>query len=243
MCDRDQKQRYKLIPCWLLLAVLLLAFTTHLASAADKEQTAAKEMPKAANATRLPGRIITLDGKTYEKATLERVDPDGLLVMFAPVEGGLGNAKLKFRNLPAELRERCGYDPDRALEYEIDRARGEAIWIAEYALWTEQRWAAQAEEATKERQLRLEAGLRLAAEAEQARVDAARRAEESASYPYYQSGWSWPGNYYSYSTGRNPRSASHHSHVSLRMHAGDSSCCAVSPTVSQTIGPMRPFGK
>ena len=37
--------------------------------------------------------------------TLEKVDPDGLLVLFAPVQGGSGSAKLKFRNLPLELRE------------------------------------------------------------------------------------------------------------------------------------------
>jgi hypothetical protein len=236
MRDRDQKQRFKLIPCSLLLAAFSLAFATRPALAADKEQPAAKEQPLSANATPpgFPNRITTLDGKTYEKATLQRVDPDGLLVVFAPVERGLGNAKLKFRNLPAELRERCGYDPVRASDYETARARGEAMWIAENAAWTEQRRAAQAEEAIRERQLRAEAGVRLAAEAEQARVDAARKVEEPA---YYQSVWWWPGT--DNPTARHPRGASHHNHMPQRMHAAVSTTSPVSPT----IGPMRPLGK
>src|SRR5205823_13820030 len=124
-----------------LIAAFSLAFITRDALAADEGQPAAKEPPVSVNATPpgLPDRITTLDGKSYEKATLERVDPDGLLVMFAPVEGGSGSAKLKFRNLPTELRERFGYDSARAADYETARARGEAIWRAENAVWTEQR--------------------------------------------------------------------------------------------------------
>jgi len=202
--------------------------------AADNKQEPpdAKAQPGSANATLpgFPGRITTLDGKTYEKATLERVDPDGLLVAFAPVERGLGSAKLKFRNLPAELRERCGYDPDRALDYETARARGEEIWIAENAAWTEQRRAAQAEEAIRERQLRDEAGLRIAAEAEQARNNAARKADESA---YYQAAWWWTGSYCP--TARHSRTAQ----MPQRVHALD----CTTPPVSTFIGPMRPFGK
>ena len=236
MCDRDQKPQFKLILLWLLLATCSLAFTTRLAWAADKEQPAAKEQPVSANATPpgFPNRITTLDGKTYEKATLERVDPDGLLVVFAPVEHGLGSAKLKFRNLPAELRERYGYDPAQALVYETARARGEAMWRAEHAVWTEQRRAAQAKAATWERQLRGQVDLRRAAEAEQARVDAARKVEEPA---YYQPGWWWPGTYNP--TACFPRPASLHNHMPRRMHEADST---ISP-VSAIIGPMRPLGK
>src|SRR6266436_7911647 len=126
MCDRDQKSQFNSIPFWLLIGAFSLAFTTRHVLAAEGGQPAAKEPAVSVNAAPpgFPDRITTLDGKTYQKATLERVDPDGLLVAFAPVEGGSGTAKLKFRNLPAELRERFGYDPGRASEYETARARG-----------------------------------------------------------------------------------------------------------------------
>ena len=233
MCDRDQKPQFNSMRFWLLIAAFSLAFTTRHAVAADAGQPAAKEPSVSVNATspEFPARITTIDGKTYEKATLERVDPDGLLVVFAPVEGGSGSAKLKFRNLPAELRERYGYDPARASDYETARARGEAMWRAENAVWTEQRRAAQAEEATWERQLRGQAELRLAAEAEQA----ARNVEEPA---YYHPGWLWPGTYYNQAP-HHPRPASHHNHMPQRMPAASSTSSPVSPF----IGPMRPLGK
>jgi hypothetical protein len=233
MCDRAQKPPFNSIHFWLLLAAFSLAFTTRHALAADEGQPAAKQRSVSVNSTP-PGfldRITTLDGKTYEKAILERVDPDGLLVSFAPVEGGSGSAKLKFRNLPAELRERYGYDPARALDYETARARGEAMWNAENAIWTEQRRAALAERATWERELR--AQLRLAAEAEQARVEEARIVEEPAYY--YPAGWLWPGP----CNAAVRRPASHHNHMPQQIAPA---ACSRSP-VSPTMGPMRPSGK
>src|SRR4030095_15992333 len=115
------------------------------------------------------------------------------------------------RNLPAELRERYGYDPALALDYETARARGEAMWNAENAIWTEQRRAALAERATWERELR--AQLRLAAEAEQARVEEARKVEEPAYYYYGAGVWPGPCN----PTLRHSRPASHHNHMPQRI--------------------------
>jgi len=203
--------------------------------AADEAQPAVKQRSGPVNST-APGflnRITTLDGKTYEKTTLERVDPDGLLVAFAPVEGGSGTAKLKFRNLPTELQERYGYDPGRALDYETARARGEAMWHAENAIWMEQRQAALAERATWERELRAQS--RFAAEAEQARVEEARQVEEPAYY-YYSAGL-WPGAFNP--AVRHSRPASPHGHVPQRI-------CPVPGTPSPmgpTMAPMRPSGK
>jgi hypothetical protein len=236
MCDRDLKPQFNSIHLWLLIAAFSLAFTTRHALAVDEGRPAAKQRSVSVNATPpgFPDRITTLEGKTYEKATLERVDPDGLLVAFAPVEGGSGSAKLKFRNLPAELRERYGYDPARSLDYEAAQARGEAMWNAENAIWTEQRRTAQAEQATWERQLREK--LRLAAEAEQARVEAAREVEEPAYYYYYPAAL-WPGN--CNRAPRHTRQASHHNHTHPRMPAVGGS----SGSISRTIGPMRPSGK
>jgi hypothetical protein len=167
-----------------LLGALALACTARQALAAN--ETTATQRPDAAP---LRDRITTLDGKSYEKVVLDRVEPDGLLVLFAPAEGGSGAAKLKFRNLPTELRERYEYDAARAEDYEGARARGEAVWHAENADWAEQRRAAQAEQAARERQMRTEADARRA-EAEQARAEAVRDAQNQpvSYYPWWSPG-------------------------------------------------------
>src|SRR5262245_28567037 len=119
----------------LLIAVFVTAFTMRDALAVDRTP---REQLENITPLRLPDRIITLDGKTYEKVILDKVEADGLLVLFSPVEGGSGTAKLKFRNLPVELQERYGYDADRAANYEAAQARGEAAWRAEHAVRMEQ---------------------------------------------------------------------------------------------------------
>src|SRR5262245_35692468 len=217
MCNRDQRSEFDCIPFWLLIAAFSLALTARHVSAADQTQSASEQLVSV-NATppEFPARITTLDGKTYEKVILEKVDPDGLLVLFTPVEGGSGTAKLKFRNLPPELRERYAYDPARASDYEVAQARGEAMWRAESAVWAEQRRAAQAEQAAWERQMRAEAELRHAAEEERARVEAAHNVQQEPAY-YYPGWWgsgiynSFPHHYWT--EGRSP----HGNHMSRRM--------------------------
>jgi hypothetical protein len=166
----------------LLIAAFVPAFTMRDALAADRTPGEPLE-----NVTpfRLPDRITTLDGKTYEKVILDKVEADGLLVLFSPVEGGSGTAKLKFRNLPVELQKRYGYDADRAADYEVAQARGEAAWRAEHAVRMQQMEAVRAERTAWERQMRAER-----AEAEQARAEAARYAQDQpvGYYPGWLSG-------------------------------------------------------
>src|SRR5437899_1171237 len=82
-----------------------------------------------------------------------------------------------------------------------------------------------AEEAAWERQLRGQAELRLAAEAEQVRIEAARNVQEPAGY---YPGWWWLGNYNS--TPHHHGQAPHHNH----MHQG-------MPAVGITSSPISPF--
>lgn len=235
MYVRDQKPKFNSLP-WLLIAALSLALTARQALAADEQRPAEPSVSVNAASPGLPDRITTLDGKTYDKVSLQKVDPDGLLVLFAPVEGGSGSAKLKFRNLPAELRERFGYDVARASDYETAQARGEASWLAQSAAWTEQRQAALAEQAIWERQMRAQAEARLAAEAEQARIEAVYNGQEQG---YYPSGWWWPGAYNS--LGHHHGQASHHNqnHTHQQMPAVGITRSSISPH----IGPMRPLGR
>jgi len=156
-------------------------------------------------------------------------------VLFSPVEGGSGTAKLKFRNLPVELRQRYGYDADRAAAYEAAQARGEAVWRAEHAVRMEQREAARAEQAALDRQMRAEAELRRAA-AEQARADAeaARDTQDQPGgyyYPLWSSGWYDSG---SRKGGRRFRNQALHSKPASGMSSSPS---------SPVFAPMRPSGK
>jgi hypothetical protein len=229
MSDSLHKSPFNSLPFWLLIAASSFTFSFGRALAADEAPPA--ESVKAAS-SKLPERITTQDGKTYDKVTLEKVVPDGLLVSFAPAEGGSGTAKLKFRNLPPELRERFGYDPTRASDYETAQARGEANWLAQSAAWTEQRQAALAAQATSEREMRAQTEARLAAEAQQARIDAAYNAQQSAPY-YYYPGYFWPDTFNSFQ---------HHRGQGFRHNQNQPVGVAPSP-VSPFMSPMRPRGK
>jgi hypothetical protein len=141
-------------------------------------------------------------------------------------------AKLLFRNLPPELRERFGYDPARASDYEAARARGEAIWSAENAAWTEQKRAAQSEAAAWERKMRHEAWLR-----EQARLDAPPPPRQPE---YYQPQSWWLGGFGAYNSAAcYPVRSFSHGHNSQRTPVSG----IIPSPISPTIGPMRPLGR
>ena len=78
-----------------------------------------------------PGEITTLDGKTYKNVTVQGIDPDGLTIGYPLAGGGSGAAKLKFKNLPDNLRRQYNYDPDRAAAYEARQMQGMAAWRAQ----------------------------------------------------------------------------------------------------------------
>jgi hypothetical protein len=62
--------------------------------------------------------ITTMDGKTYDHITAQRVDPDGLYIEYSPAGKGIGCAKLKFSRLSPDLQKQYGYDADAARKYE-----------------------------------------------------------------------------------------------------------------------------
>jgi len=233
MNARLPKLPFNGLPYWLLIAACVFTFSISRARAGDQGQPRTADSLKATG-PKLPDQITTLDGKTYDKVLLEKVEPDGLSISFTPSQGGSGSAKLKFRNLPPELRERFGYDAARAADYETARAQGEATWLAQSAIRGEQRWAVLAEQAARERQLRAEAEA-AEAEAERARAETANNWQEPTSY---YSGWGWP-----YTYGRIPhfRGGSHpnqnHTH-----HQITAPGITASPT-SPFMGPMRPTGR
>jgi len=61
--------------------------------------------------------ITTLTGKTYRQCEIVKVYPDG--VSFTHADGA---AKVLFTDLSQEWRERLGYDPAKAVAYELEQA-------------------------------------------------------------------------------------------------------------------------
>jgi len=72
----------------------------------------------------LPTEITTVLGKKYEGVKVLGVDPDGLRIMHSG-----GAAKISFPDLPKNLQERFGFDPEMARQFAEQRAMGEAARI------------------------------------------------------------------------------------------------------------------
>ncbi|HTL59208.1 MAG TPA: tetratricopeptide repeat protein [Candidatus Limnocylindrales bacterium] len=53
--------------------------------------------------------MTTRSGEACLNVKVQKVESDGVMVSFQPEKGGVGFAKLKTNNLPAELQELCGY--------------------------------------------------------------------------------------------------------------------------------------
>lgn len=68
--------------------------------------------PPAENLNTEIGDLTTLKGKTYKNCKIKRLDPDGLYVSHS---GGIG--KIYFSELPKEISEKFGYDPDFANDF------------------------------------------------------------------------------------------------------------------------------
>jgi hypothetical protein len=61
----------------------------------------------------------TVTGREYKNATVSRVEPDGIVLT-----NNAGISKLYFTELPKEVQERFGYDPQRAADYSAQQSAG-----------------------------------------------------------------------------------------------------------------------
>ena len=68
--------------------------------------------------------ITTRNGLTYTNAVIQRADPDGVVIEYAPQPGSVGIAKLKFANLSDELQKRYNYNATDAVIFEQNQAAG-----------------------------------------------------------------------------------------------------------------------
>ena len=53
----------------------------------------------------------------YTSVQVLKVEPDGLLIQFAPSGGGVAMEKVKFENLPEEIQQKYNYDPQKVIAY------------------------------------------------------------------------------------------------------------------------------
>jgi chromosome segregation ATPase len=61
----------------------------------------------------------TLAGKEYKNATVSRVEPDGIVLT-----SKAGISKVYFTELPKDVQERFGYDPQKAGDYSAQQSAG-----------------------------------------------------------------------------------------------------------------------
>jgi hypothetical protein len=61
----------------------------------------------------------TLTGKEYKDVTVSRVEPDGIVLT-----GKAGISKVYFTELPKDVQERFGYDPQQAGDYSAQQSAG-----------------------------------------------------------------------------------------------------------------------
>lgn len=61
--------------------------------------------------------IITLSGTTYNNCKVIKVEPDGITIKYAPHGVGISEIKLAFNDLPADLQQMYGYDPQISTAY------------------------------------------------------------------------------------------------------------------------------
>ncbi|MDB6032075.1 MAG: hypothetical protein JWM16_2413 [Verrucomicrobiales bacterium] len=230
MCNQKSIRTRSMPACLGLAAAIALGCGIQPGHAADGQpQLTAVASTEAQTPPRHFAKITTLDGKTYQEVTVQKIQPDGLLVEFSLAGGGFGTAKLKFRNLPEGVREPYRYDALQAAAFEASQAEGEKAWNARNEAWAERRQAAMDAQMVREERLRDQ----VRAEEAARQTAAEARAEEQrqtppAPYPYgYGYGLGW-------GTGWNTP----HHHVPHLVVPP-----TPTPPVSPFMGPMRPLGK
>ena len=78
------------------------------------------------------GEIITRKGVAYKGVVVQKIAPDGLVIAYSQTNGGLGIAKLKFKDLPDDLQQQFGYNSTNAAAFETEQKQAEGQWRAKW---------------------------------------------------------------------------------------------------------------
>jgi len=171
--------RPKMLACAMGLIVAVIHFgygQTNSTNAGSTSLAVTNHNPLTPN----PTAITDLDGTTYKSIRILKVEPDGLMIEYAPPAGGIGLKKLWFVNLSTELQLKYGYDAQKAAEYKAAQATGEARLRKEMQVQQEQAWAAERARAEDNLKGRLEIDRQAEAARIQAEKERAARIKEEA---------------------------------------------------------------
>ncbi|HEY5911551.1 MAG TPA: tetratricopeptide repeat protein [Verrucomicrobiae bacterium] len=82
--------------------------------AADQGSQTARQNLMLTSAAR-SGKSLRVEskGRVYPAVTVVKVEPEAITVAFEPEPGGLGLARIRFSDLPADLQQRFGHQPSR----------------------------------------------------------------------------------------------------------------------------------
>jgi hypothetical protein len=158
-----------------IIALLIVALTGICETNSPVSQT---------NGVSLGTEVVTTDGVVYKFVTIEKVEPDGLLISHRPMGGGIAMIKVRFETLSEALQSKYRYDPEKSAAYQAEMKMGQQRWMSEMMkLQTQQsvadrkreedNWNGMLEREKLENQKRQ-------AEAAQLSADAARKRSEAA---------------------------------------------------------------
>jgi S1-C subfamily serine protease len=107
------------------------------ASAVAAQLSAAPTVPANPSGSSHPpqisgGEIITREGVAYKGVVVQKIVPDGLVIAYSQTDGGMGIAKLKFKDLSGNLQQQFGYDPTNAAAFEKEQKQAEGQWRAKW---------------------------------------------------------------------------------------------------------------
>jgi S1-C subfamily serine protease len=79
------------------------------------------------------GEVVTREKVAYRGVVVQKVEPDGLVISYSLAGGGMGFAKLKFKDLSDDLQQEFGYNATNAAAFEKKQLQAESQWRA---AWT-----------------------------------------------------------------------------------------------------------
>jgi S1-C subfamily serine protease len=79
------------------------------------------------------GKLITREGAAYKGVVVQKALPDGLVIGYTMPDGGIGIAKIKFKDLSDNLQQQFGYNSTNAAAFENDQTKAQEQWRAKWA--------------------------------------------------------------------------------------------------------------
>jgi len=116
---------------WSLWLLALLPYPVEAQSSANPSRTnppSHQSQPQQISG----GEIVTRGGVVYKGVVVQKVAPDGLVIGYAMTDGGMGIAKLKFKDLSDRLQQQFNYNRTNAAAFETEQKHAAVEWQAKW---------------------------------------------------------------------------------------------------------------